>query len=81
MRFGENVVSLGGDRVSSARVEANGDAGFIVAKGGALAYKKIPAGSLRPVFTGEKTVSYSDDCFRLDGGYLHRRGEFDYVPD
>ena len=45
MRFNESVVSLGGDRVSSARVEPDGDAGFIIASGGALVYKKIPAGS------------------------------------
>lgn len=81
MRFNESVVSLGGDRVSSARVEPDGDAGFIIASGGALVYKKIPAGSRQPVFTGEKTISYSDDCFRLDSGTLHRRGGYSYVPD
>lgn len=81
MRFIERAVSLGGDRVSSARVEENGDAGFIIASGDALVYKKIPAGSKQPVFTGEKTISYSDDCFRLEKGTLHKRGGFTYVPD
>ena len=81
MKFSNNTVTLGKGRVSSARVENNGDTGVIMDAGGALIYKKIPCGARQPVFSGGKVITYGDDCFRLDFGRLERRGEFFYVPD
>ena len=81
MRFSDSSVIMGKGRLSSARREDNGDTGFILDTGGALVYKKIPAGSRQPLFSGAQIISYADDCFKLTQGRLERRGGFTYVPD
>ena len=78
MLFNDKIISLFKGRVSSARVEDNGDAGFIFYDNGALIYKKIPKSAKQISFTSATTVSYGDDCFKLHDGLLHRRGDFWY---
>ena len=80
MLFLENEIVLGRGRVSSARVNESGDTGFVMDIAGALVYKAIPAGSKQPLFTTGQIISYADDCFVLDNGLLHRRGEYSYEP-
>ena len=76
--FLNKIITLSSGRVSSARVEANGDTSFIIYSGGALIEKKIPASAKQVSFTSAVTVSYGDDCYKLDNGYLHRRGDYTY---
>ena len=76
--FTSKIVTLSTGRVSSARVESNGDIAFIFEIDGALVEKKIPQNAKQIVFSGAKIVSYADDCYKLNEGYLHRRGEFSY---
>lgn len=54
MRFIERAVSLGGDRVSSARVDQNGGAGFIIASGDALIYKRYPRVANNPFLPAKR---------------------------
>jgi hypothetical protein len=78
MFFSDNEIALGKCRVSSARVNAQGDTGFVMAIAGALVYKVIPANSKQPLFSTGQIISYADDCFVLDNGLLHRRGDYTY---
>ncbi len=81
MRLISRRVTVSGDRVSSARREASGDVGFVVASGSALVYKRLALSSGKLSFTGEKTVGYGDECFMLNKGALHAADGFRYSPD
>ncbi|MBQ8882386.1 MAG: hypothetical protein IJY70_03240 [Clostridia bacterium] len=76
--FSSKIITLSAGRVSSARVEESGDTSFIIYSDGTLIEKKIPASSKQISFSSATTVSYADDCYKLDNGYLHRRGEYTY---
>ena len=76
--FSNKIISLSSGRASRAREESNGDVSFIFDIDGALVEKKMPFNSKQISLSGAKTVSYADDCYKLNEGYLHRRGEFSY---
>lgn len=80
MFFTDNEIVLGKCRISSARVNEQGETGIVFDANGALIYKKIPLGSKQLVFSAGEIISYADDCFVLTSGLLHRRGEYEYEP-
>ena len=76
--FSSKIIILSSGRVSSARMESNGDISFKFEVNGALVEKKIPRDAKQISLRVAKTVSYADDCYKLIDGYLHRRGGFSY---
>ena len=76
MTFSKNVTGLGGMRILSAR--ENGEGIGIVSKNEtALIFRLLPKNSMT-VSAQSKVVSYADECFMLDYGKMHKRGELEY---
>ena len=80
MIFSDQIIDLGQRRVSSVWLNADGNLDFVFADQSRLVYSKLVLAP-QPYFLEEHMISYADDCFILDNGKLHRRGECEYVKD
>ena len=80
MIFSNVVFDLGNRKISSVRGKDDGNIGFIFAEQSRLVSADLILGET-PTFTNSSTISYADDCFVLDKGKMHRRGELEYIKD
>lgn len=81
MVFSNEVLDLGKRRVSSVRPNSEGNLDFVFADQSRLVYSELILSASVPYLTADQIISYADDCFILDNGKLHRRGECEYVKD
>ena len=76
MTFSKNTTVLGELRVLNARQTDEG-VGVVSKSDTALVFRLLPKNSAT-LPKASKVVSYADECFILERGKMHKRGEFEY---